>query len=162
MVFLVRRPFIFITVGVIIVFTSIALISYTGIFTTKPSSPQFSLLSFTPTEVNQGQNITLTIIIKNFSKEIQDVEFNINVTSSRVKFGYTDSIMLEPTELGKWYIFKYPEKQRMAPDEEWTEILKVIASVPDQSEKYQYSVFFSLYSNGVLTDNNVKSLVISK
>lgn len=161
MVFLFKKPFVYIIVAIVAILTSLALISYSGILKTTQSKPEFSLISLTPTEAKLGQTVTLTIMIKNYAKTIQEVEFHINITSPRVKFSYRNGTPIEQAELGKWYIINYPNKKMMAPDEEWTEELKIIATLADE-KSYSYSIYFNLYSYNEITDGDKRSLIVSR
>lgn len=155
MVFLLRRPFRYIIIGVLIIVVGYSLLTFTGILRANPTTVIFSSIQLSPEAVVEGEEATLTITIKNYADKIHGVEFKINTESPLVKFYYPNnkSLIAEPEKVGKNYTTIYPVKVDMPPGSEGTVKLTVKPKIISGFAEYTYRIQFILYADKAPVDS---------
>lgn len=162
MSFLIRRPFVYITAGIIIIVLGYFLLTFAGILKTSPSTIAFSSVSLNPESVVEGEDTTLTLTIKNYGNKVQEVELKINAESPLVKFYHPDneSLIAEPEKVGKNYTTIYPVKVDMFPGSEWEVELLVRSGLISGFAGYKYWIQLLLYADKAPADSKVLYLEV--
>lgn len=162
MALLLRRPYIFITIGIIAL---VVVIAYTGVLTPKPSLPEFSSVTLGQPSMTMGQNTTLTIVIDNKASNPKPVEFRIICTtgSEELRFYYkiNGTLLPEPVWNGRNYTITYPKTRIMNAGEQWTIPLLVKGVNPGEGD-YTYTIYLEVYSENKLSQRKSIQLTVRR
>lgn len=169
MAFLVRRPVIYITIGVLLLATSLILLYFGGGFETRLDKPAFSRkdspkLEKTAVTMNQDPNTTLTATIENYSSDGRNVTFQIRTTTLNLKFYYSNngSLLPEPMKFGENNYTFYYAKHYMNPGEEWGFSLTIEGGLEEDQDSWKYVFVLEVYSDEVLTDTWDVQLLVDR
>lgn len=161
MSFLLRRPFIFIVIGVIVI---VMVVAFTGVLTPKPSLPEFSSTTLQQPSITMGQNTTLTITIQNKAQGPKAVQLRIVYSSPQLQFydktNKTLSLSSSAVYNSVNYTVTYPKTTVMLPNEQW--ILSIwIKGLDPGTTSYTYTIYLELYSDNALSQRKSIQLTVS-
>lgn len=162
MAFFLRKPYLYIIIGILLV---VIIIFFSGIF----SPEQFGLVlivSPMSSSIQMGQNTTLAAIIENTALHKQLYEFRIVYTSTNLSYynGITKTPLLPPVYNGVNYTIIYLN-DTLGPNEN-AELQVIIAGdLPLGVSSKRYTVFLEVYAveeaSKYLSDQKSISLTVT-
>lgn len=169
MAFLLRRPVIYVTMGVLLLATSLILFYFSGGLETRLDRPAFSRrdspkLEKTAVTLNQDPNTTLTATIENYSSDGHNVTFQIRTTTINLKFYYSNngSLLPEPIKFGENNYTYYYAEHYMNPGEEWGFSLTIEGGLGEDQDSWKYVFILEVYSDNALTDTRDVQLLVDR
>ena len=164
MAFLLRRPFIFFTIGIIAIV--VVAILYTGVLTPKPSLPEFSSTTLERSSITMGLNTTLTITIENKAPNPKSVEFRIVYGSPQLLFyDKINGTLLSVSPIlvynGMNYTITYPKIRVMNAGEQWSLPIWIKGLDPGGSS-YTYTIYLEIYSDNKLSQRTSIQLTVNR
>lgn len=161
MSFLLRRPFIFIVIGVV---TIVAVFAYTGVLTPKPSLPEFSSTTLERSSITMGQNTTLAITIQNKAQDPKTVELKIIYGSSQLQFYdkiNKNNLSSSAVYNSRNYTITYPKTLVMNAGEQWGLPIWIKGLDPGGSS-YMYTIYLEIYSDNALSQRKSIQITVTR
>lgn len=160
MAFLIRKPFIFIIIGIIVVV--ILIITFTGVFTPKPTIALSASLQKSTISASKNENSTLTILLENKVSNSHKVELHIVYGSDKIKFydKINATLLPNPVQNPKNLTITYPKTMDMLPNDKLT-ISLLIKGLDPGVDSYTYSIYLEAWSDGSLSDRQSIQLTVT-
>jgi hypothetical protein len=162
MAFLLRKPYIYLIIGILLV---IVIIFFSGIF----GPEQFGLVlivSPISSSIQMGQNTTIAAIIENTAPHKQTYEFRIVYTSTNLSYynGITKEPLVIPVYNGINYTLIYLN-DTLGPNENAELQVIIEGDLPLGVSSKRYTVFFEVYAvedaSKYLSDRKSISLTVT-
>lgn len=160
MAFLIKKPFVFIIVGIVCV---VLIIHFSGVFSPKPT------VVITPTlavpSISMNKNATLTVIIENQGTRPYSVEYRIVGTFGSDQLRFYDKIngtlLPGPVWNGKNYTITYPKTKNMNTGEQWS-ISVLVKGLDPGGDFAKYTVFLEVWADKALSDRKSIQLTVTR
>jgi len=159
MAFLIRKPFIFIIIGIVCV---VLIIQFSGVFSPKPTvaiSPSLASSSIT-----MNKNTTLTVIIENKGARPYSVEYRIVGTFKSDQLLFYDKIsgaLLNSSETGKNYTIIYPQTRNMNTGEQWS-VSVFVKGLDPKGDFATYTIFLEVWADKAFSERKSVQLKVTR
>ncbi|MFH0897763.1 MAG: hypothetical protein V1850_06950 [Candidatus Bathyarchaeota archaeon] len=159
MAFLIRRPFVYIIIGIVAL---VLVIQFSGILNPKPTIAITTSLSASSIKMNT--NATLTVVIENKGSKQYSVEYHIVGTFASDQLQFYDkitSVVLTPSTTGNNYTINYSSPRKMNTGEQWT-ISVYVKGLNPKATAYAYTIYLEAWADGALADRKIVQLTVTQ
>jgi hypothetical protein len=161
MAFLIKRPFIYIIIGIV----CIVIIIQLSRGNTSVLNPTIDILSVTPIEssILANRNTTITIVLENTDSLPRTAGVNIVYTpTDKLKFydKINQTILPDPQTTPRNNTIIYPTTLIMQPKEKWT-ISILVEGLDIGQEAYTYIITFEAWSDGAFSDTEEIKITVT-
>jgi len=158
MAFLIRRPFIYIIIGIVAL---VLILQFSGVFSPKSTTIVITP-SLSPSSIKMNANATLTAVIENKGSRSYSVGYHIVFSSNLLVFSNTNGTLLpNPVSNGKNYTVTYPKVWNMGSGESGTVVISVKGLNPGQAS-FSYVIYLEAWADGALADRKTVQLTVTQ
>lgn len=159
MAFLLRKPFIYLVIGIIV---AVILLYYTGSQTPTPATVTFASAALSSSTITLNTTTNLTATIQNRAPTTKTVELRILYgTPNLLFYDKINSTLLSNQNNGTYYIVRYPKTTKMLSNEQWT-IGIIIKGLDSGSLSNTYNIILELYADNQFSQTKTISLTINR
>lgn len=160
MAFLVRKPFIFIIIGIV---SLVLIVQFSGVLRPKP--PVEIAPSLSASTISMNKNVTLTVVIENKgARSYSSVEFRIvgRFNSSQLRFydGISGASLPEPVLTGSNYTITYPKTWPLDVGGKLT-IPVIINGLDPRISSITYPIYLEVWADKALSDRKSVQLTVT-
>lgn len=159
--FLIKRPFIYIIIGIVLI---VIIIQFSR-GTPSVLNPTLDILSVTPLEssILANRNTTMTIVLENTDSLPRTAGLHIVYTpTDKLKFydKINRTLLPDPQTTSRNNTILYPTTLIMQPNEKWT-ISLLVEGLDIGQEAYTYIITFEAWSDGNFSDTEEITLTVT-
>ena len=163
MAFLIKKPVIFIIIGVVFI---VLVIQLSGVFAPKPTVVITSSILPSSATIVMNQNATLTSLIRNSGQRPYSVEYHIVGFFNSSQLLFYDKIsgvlLSNPGWNGKNYTIIYPTPLLMNTGDERTVSVIIKGLDPKPADPATYTIFVEVYADNILAERKSIQLTVRR